>query len=211
MSKTTKTDKNAAKFVLLGQAAVGKSSVVLRFVEGKFRDYFESTSGASYFNKKMSLRDGTVLQLSIWDTAGQERFRSLAKMYYRDANAALVVFDLLDYESFKIAKQWVKDLQRECTKNCIIALAGNKIDSVEEGKVRQIPLSEVSTYCQENSLIYFDVSAKTGKNVDAIFQALAERYQQEKDLQSKDEGTSNLVVINGGQQTTQPSGGGCPC
>jgi Ras-related protein Rab-5C len=133
-------------------------------------------------------------------------------MYYRDANAALVVFDLLEADTFKIAKQWVKDLRKDCTKNCIIAMAGNKVDLVESGKQRQVQLSEVQQYCQENSIIYFDVSAKTGKNVDTIFQALAEKHQQVKMSLKEDKSDPSVLVVTPGTGTNpSTSGKTCSC
>ena len=81
------------KLVLLGDSAVGKSSLVLRFVRGQFFEYQESTIGAAFLTQTVALNDTTV-KFEIWDTAGQERYHSLAPMYYRGAAAAIVVFDI---------------------------------------------------------------------------------------------------------------------
>jgi small GTP-binding protein len=81
------------QLVLLGESAVGKSSLVLRFVKGQFHEYQESTIGAAFLTQTICLDDATV-KFEIWDTAGQERYHSLAPMYYRGAQAAIVVYDI---------------------------------------------------------------------------------------------------------------------
>lgn len=115
------------KLVLLGESAVGKSSLVLRFVKGQFHEYQESTIGAAFLTQTVCLDDTTV-KFEIWDTAGQERYHSLAPMYYRGAQAAIVVYDITNQESFNRAKTWVRELQRQASPNIVIALAGNKAD-----------------------------------------------------------------------------------
>ncbi|KZV63286.1 GTP-binding protein ypt5 [Peniophora sp. CONT] len=118
------------KLVLLGEAAVGKSSVVLRFVSNEFQANKEPTIGAAFLTQKCRLED-RVLRYEIWDTAGQERFHSLAPMYYRNAQAAVVVYDITKAASLEKAKTWVKELQRQANPNIVIALAGNKLDLVK--------------------------------------------------------------------------------
>lgn len=82
------------KLVLLGESAVGKSSLVMRFVKDQFDDYRESTIGAAFLTQSIRLDPSTVVKFEIWDTAGQERYKSLAPMYYRNANCAVVVYDV---------------------------------------------------------------------------------------------------------------------
>ncbi|KAG7227948.1 hypothetical protein INR49_005569 [Caranx melampygus] len=115
------------KLVLLGESAVGKSSLVLRFVKGQFHEFQESTIGAAFLTQTVCLDDTTV-KFEIWDTAGQERYHSLAPMYYRGAQAAIVVYDITNTDTFVRAKNWVKELQRQASPNIVIALAGNKAD-----------------------------------------------------------------------------------
>eukprot|EP00731_Ephydatia_muelleri_P037831 Em0574g2a len=98
------------KLVLLGESAVGKSSLVLRFVKGQFHEYQESTIGAAFLTQTVNVDDTTV-KFEIWDTAGQERYHSLAPMYYRGAQAAIVVYDITNLDTFTRAKSWVKELQ----------------------------------------------------------------------------------------------------
>ncbi|KAF9127149.1 hypothetical protein BGW39_006073 [Mortierella sp. 14UC] len=123
------------KLVLLGEAAVGKSSLVLRFVNDEFQLNKEPTIGAAFLTQKCRLED-KVIKFEIWDTAGQERFHSLAPMYYRNAQAAVIVYDVTKASSLEKAKSWVKELQRQANPNIVIALTGNKVDLVANRRSR---------------------------------------------------------------------------
>jgi len=157
------------KLVLLGESAVGKSSLVLRFVKGQFHEYQESTIGAAFLTQTVCLDDATV-KFEIWDTAGQERYHSLAPMYYRGAQVAIVVYDITSQETFGRAKTWVKELQRQASPNIVIALAGNKLDLADKRMVEQ---AEALAYAEENGLLYMETSAKTAANVEELFKAIA--------------------------------------
>jgi len=159
------------KLVLLGESAVGKSSLVLRFVKGQFLEYQESTIGAAFLTQTVCLNDTTV-KFEIWDTAGQERYHSLAPMYYRGAQAAIIVYDITSSDSFERAKAWVKELQRQGNANIVIALAGNKVDLAQH---RKVPTAEAQSYSDENNLLFMETSAKAATNVNEIFVAIAQK------------------------------------
>jgi len=164
------------KLVLLGESAVGKSSLVLRFVKDQFDDYRESTIGAAFLTQTISLDDTTTVKFEIWDTAGQERYKSLAPMYYRNANCAVVVYDITQAASLDKAKAWVKELQRQANENIIIALAGNKLDLVtEQPDKRAVSIAEAEAYANEAQLLFFETSAKTSENVKELFTAIAKK------------------------------------
>jgi len=161
------------KLVLLGESAVGKSSVVLRFVKGQFLEFQESTIGAAFLTQSVCLNELTI-KFEIWDTAGQERYHSLAPMYYRGAQAAIVVYDITNYDSFERAKSWVNELQRQGNPNIVIAMAGNKLDLVSpDGALRKITTQEASAYAEENGILFMETSAKTAANVNELFVAIA--------------------------------------
>ena len=163
------------KLVLLGEAAVGKSSLVLRFAKGQFHESHESTIGAAFLTRTVCLDDTTV-KFEIWDTAGSERFHSIAPMYYRGAMAAIVVYDITNTDTFERAKAWVKELQIQASPNIVIALAGNKVDLKTN---RVVDYDEASTYAEENGLLFMETSAKTELNVDKIFFAIAKKLQKD--------------------------------
>jgi len=159
------------KLVLLGDAAVGKSCLVVRFVRDEFFEFQEPTIGAAFLTQTVQCDDATV-KFEIWDTAGQERYRSLAPMYYRGAAAAIVVYDITDPDSFAGAKSWVKELQRRGDPNVIIALAGNKADLESR---RKVSLEEAENYALENQILHLVTSAKDGSNVKSLFVEIAKK------------------------------------
>lgn len=159
------------KLVLLGESAVGKSSLVLRFVKSQFHEFQESTIGAAFLTQTVSLDDTTV-KFEIWDTAGQERYHSLAPMYYRGAQAAIVVYDVTNADTFQRAKNWVKELFRQASPTIVIALAGNKADLTSK---RVVDFEEASAYAQDNGLLFMETSAKTSHNVNNLMVAIAKK------------------------------------
>ena len=107
------------KLVLLGDASVGKSCLVVRFCRGEFYEYQEPTIGAAFMTQTVNLKDVNI-KFEIWDTAGQERYRSLAPMYYRGAAAAVVVYDITSADSFAGAKRWITELKSMHSQQVII-------------------------------------------------------------------------------------------
>ncbi|WFC99438.1 Vacuolar protein sorting-associated protein 21 [Malassezia yamatoensis] len=169
------------KLVLLGEAAVGKTSLVHRFVQDDFQENREPTIGAAFLTQRCRLED-RLIKFEIWDTAGQERFHSLAPMYYRNAQASAVVYDVTKAASFEKAKSWIKELQRQASPNLVIALVGNKLDlltttSAETSQdstestspQREIARIDAQSYASENQLLFFETSAKTGEHVLEVF------------------------------------------
>lgn len=173
------------KLVLLGDTAVGKSCLVVRFVRDEFFEFQEPTIGgtfngnifilkriAAFLTQTVDAEDGVTVKFEIWDTAGQERYRSLAPMYYRGATAAIVVYDVTNKDSFIGAKSWVKELQRRGDPNVVIALAGNKSDLEARRKVES---SEAEQYALDNDIVHMETSAKTAFNVKKLFVAIAQK------------------------------------
>ncbi|KAF9160403.1 hypothetical protein DFQ27_004916 [Actinomortierella ambigua] len=221
------------KLVLLGEAAVGKSSLVLRFVNNEFQENKEPTIGAAFLTQKCRLEDKSI-KFEIWDTAGQERFHSLAPMYYRNAQAAVVVYDVTKASSLEKAKSWVKELQRQANPNIVIALTGNKVDLVqEEGSSesrgegsdneqeqedededddednyrisRQVPTEEARAYADEAGLLFFETSAKNGKGVAEVFLEIAKKIPLEHILNSSRNGRAG--GLGNGRVDLQRDGG----
>jgi len=170
-STTTKLEVFQYKVVLLGESGVGKSNLVLQFVRGQFIEGKESTIGAAFLSHNMELEDRLV-KFEIWDTAGQERYHSLAPMYYRGSQAAVVVYDITDENSYEKAENWIRELQRQAPPGILMALAGNKSD-LEHRRTVQTKVAEA--FARENQLIFFETSAKTAQNVTLLFKTLADK------------------------------------
>ncbi|ODV90639.1 hypothetical protein CANCADRAFT_108700 [Tortispora caseinolytica NRRL Y-17796] len=160
------------KLVLLGESAVGKSSLVHRFVKDSFDEYRESTIGAAFLTQTVNVDENTTVKFEIWDTAGQERYKSLAPMYYRNANCAVVVYDITQAASLDRAKAWVKELQRQANESIVIALAGNKLDLESD---REVDTSVAQSYADEAGLLFYETSAKSGENVLELFTGIAKK------------------------------------
>ena len=163
------------KIVLLGDPAVGKSSLVQRFCVGKFEDKYKITKGGAYLQKDVKLKNGDTLKLHIWDTGGQEKFRSMASLYYKDAVAAILVYDVSNPETLDSLDYWINELNNNAdNKNLIFSIAGNKCDLPND--VKKISYNEGKNFCKEKNVpIFNETSAKTGSGVKELFTSLAQK------------------------------------
>lgn len=189
------------KVVILGDTGVGKSSLALRFVTKEFRPYSESTIGASFMSKTITVQDddndtneegaysGTeegrnnrrknlvkrkprAVSLKIWDTAGQEKYHSLAPMYYRGAGAAILVFDICNLLTFDTLQRWVEELGANGPSGIILAVCGNKCDL---SRHRQVDQNAAKQYADSIGGFYIETSARDDINVDALFHEVGKR------------------------------------
>ena len=126
--------KDAWKVVVLGEARVGKTSLIARLCLDQFSDRVESTVNAAVTKKDIILSSGGAIRLNIWDTAGQEKYHAMLTSYYKNALGALIVFDLTDVTSFEIMKAWIKELNEECP-GISIVIVGNKCDMIKNRHV----------------------------------------------------------------------------
>lgn len=153
------------KFLIIGEAGIGKSCLLHHFIENKFNESSSHTIGVAFGSRIVNV-GGKSIKLQIWDTAGQERYRSITRSYYRGAAGALLVYDTTSRDSFNELASWLNDARRLASQNICILLVGNKKDLEEE---REVTFLEASNFAQENELIYLETSAKTGENVEEAF------------------------------------------
>lgn len=194
------------KVVFLGSANVGKTALVQRIVINRFAPSMEPTIGAAFCSISVTRPDREV-RLDIWDTAGQERYSSLASVYYRGADLALVVYDLADGESYGQALAWVAKLKQEALVHCIICLIGTKSDLISPDEYggqpqfsRATPREVVDAYVQENGLIYYETSSKTGAGVKEMLGDLADRCPRLEDFDRRKNRTVDLSAPTGGEK-----------
>jgi len=173
------------KVVLLGDGGVGKSSLMNRFVSGKFDSQSFHTIGVEFLNKDVSV-EGQSYTLQIWDTAGQERFKSLRTPFYRGSDLCLLVYAVDDVKSFKNLAMWRKEFLyyadvRE-KDNFPFILLGNKIDVNE----RAVSQEEAHHFCREiGGIPYYETSAKDSTNVDVAFNAAVKRLNELEQSKAK--------------------------
>uniref|UniRef100_A0A672YQG2 small monomeric GTPase n=1 Tax=Sphaeramia orbicularis TaxID=375764 RepID=A0A672YQG2_9TELE len=160
--------------MLLGDSAVGKTCVLVRFKDGAFLGgNFIATVGIDFRNKVVDV-DNLKVKLQIWDTAGQERFRSVTHAYYRDAQALLLLYDITSKPSFDNIRAWLTEIHDYAQKDVVIMLLGNKSDMAAE---RVVKTEEGEKLAKEYGVPFMETSAKTGVNVELAFHAIAKELK----------------------------------
>ena len=184
------------KVTLLGNSGVGKTSIITRYTEEKFTQDNNSTSGANYSRKSLIINDKKI-ELDLWDTAGQEKYRSLGRHFYKDSSIVCLIYDITKIESFHDLKIWYDDLKTYGEKYNLTAVVGNKMDCYE---IEQVSEDEGRKYAEEINSQFFLVSAKTGDNVENLFNSLIKIYlgpefsEKKSDLLNEQEKSKTIKV-----------------
>lgn len=162
------------KMILIGAGAVGKTSLVHRFINEEFQANYELTVGVDFKTKDVEVESGETATLSIWDVGGQKRFKSIRTTFYRGATGALVVFDLTRPDTFDEVTHWLSEVRQFTKPDIPFILIGNKLDLIEAmGEV--VDRSEAKEYAEKEGSIYIETSAKTGESVEEAFVELTNR------------------------------------
>ena len=156
---------NLFKFLIIGDELVGKSKLVSHYVDGQFTSEYKFTLGVEIRVKDVQIRNKTY-RIQIWDTAGQENFRSITRAYYKNSVCALVVYDISSRDSFNNVSTWIEDCKNQSPKTIFMVLVGNKSDLNDK---RQVNTEEGQELADKYGLQFYETSAKTGDNVEAIF------------------------------------------
>jgi Ras-related protein Rab-5C len=172
-----------AKVVLLGAAAVGKTSLLARATDGEFTPDRPATVGASYTTKRVKL-DQAIAQLQVWDTAGQERFRTLAPMFYRGAMVCILVFSVTEPQSLTDVRKWAEEVTTQLEDVPAFVIVGNKVDLEDE---RLVTPAVAQAVADDLNAEYCEASAKTGQGISDIFRAVAQKAFDKRNAQKKDE------------------------
>lgn len=176
------------KILIIGDSNVGKSSLLIRFVEDKFTESYISTIGVDFKINTIEL-DDKMIKLQIWDTAGQERFRTITSSYYRGAHGIIIMYDITNYDSFENIKQWLFEINKYSREEVNKILVGNKCDLKNR---RVISKQMGKEYAEELGIEFIETSAKSSQNVDDAFFNMAR--------QIKNRMKHNPIVLN---NTTQ--------
>eukprot|EP00826_Nyctotherus_ovalis_P000750 TRINITY_DN1002_c0_g2_i13.p2 TRINITY_DN1002_c0_g2~~TRINITY_DN1002_c0_g2_i13.p2 ORF type:complete len:189 (+),score=60.24 TRINITY_DN1002_c0_g2_i13:73-639(+) len=167
--------KSTIKVLIIGSASVGKTSLMRQYVQNAFISQYKATIGADFLSKEVISNDKLVM-MQIWDTAGQEKFQSVQGVFYKGADACMLVFDLTSPGSFQALPKWKDEFifhANPSTSSFPFILVGNKVDLADERKVAE---AKALQWCKENGNIpYYETSAKTASKVKEAFEELAKR------------------------------------
>ncbi|MCK4480440.1 MAG: GTP-binding protein [Candidatus Lokiarchaeota archaeon] len=166
--------KYGFKVLLLGAPAVGKTSILYRYVKNKFSHDYMTTIGINYLTKDINLEEKKLAKLVIWDVAGHEKFKFLRNQYYEGTHGALVIFDLTILKTYEELEQWLSEMFEILQKKIPFIIIGNKLDLVKEVS-RSIDNDIVRDYAENQDSIYIETSAKTGENIEEAFKELTHR------------------------------------
>ncbi|XP_070555524.1 ras-related protein Rab-23-like [Ptychodera flava] len=161
----------AIKVVVVGNGAVGKSSMIQRYCKGIFTKDYKKTIGVDFLERQIDV-NGEDVRLMLWDTAGQEEFDAITKSYYRGAQACVLAFSTVDRDSFEAIEGWKRKVEDEVG-NIPMALVQNKIDLVDDAVLEP---EEADELAKKLKLKFFRTSVKEDLNVNDVFRYLSERY-----------------------------------
>jgi len=167
------------KVLMIGDAGVGKSSMLLRFTDDSFDDHIQSTIGVDFKVKHLDVA-GKRIKLTIWDTAGQERFRTLTSSYYRGAQGVVLVYDVTRRDSFENLEQWLKEVKMYSPNNgegVVKLLVGNKVDLD-----RKVGREEAEDWARSQGMLFLEASAKTKTGIRQCFMEVVNKIVEDPEL-----------------------------
>ena len=153
------------KYIIIGDAGVGKSNILLRYVYSTFKSDYQLTIGVEFGEKTVEIK-GKIYKIQIWDTAGNEQFRSITRTYYKNSVCAIVVYDISRRETFDNVINWIEDCKLNSPKSVFIILVGNKSDLEED---RQVTTEEGEEFANRYGIRFFETSAKNSININEVF------------------------------------------
>ena len=181
------------KFVIVGNHEVGKTSLIRQFVERKFSQDYRATIGLNIFAYNFDFQ-GNELNLQLWDIGAQQYFKRFRRIYYNGAEAAFIVFDITNRDSFEKVKEWYEELNELIGEtNIPIVLVGNKVDLAEQRVVSTTEGEDLAKSLSTNGIEYIETSALTGDNVKDAFELIAYHYIIKSKKKEKDRIHESLI------------------
>ena len=162
------------KYVVIGDSGVGKSNILLRYINNTFSEEFKTTVGVEFGAKNIEVNNN-IYRIQIWDTAGQENFRSIARAYYKNSVCACIVYDITNRTSFQSVQSWIDDCSKQTSKLVLLVLIGNKCDLKD---MREVKYEEGEKFAKSHNMIFLETSAKTGENINSIFEKSVAQIDQ---------------------------------
>ncbi|KAJ3430351.1 ras and ef-hand domain-containing protein [Anaeramoeba flamelloides] len=206
---------NKFKICFIGDAKVGKTSIITRWIYDTFETDLERTVGVDFLSKTVHI-DNKAVRLQLWDTAGQEKFRCLLPSYIRNSSMAIIVCDITNPESFENIDYWYDQVKNVSSEEIIFFLVANKTDLAKERKVSNETLEKKA---KENDFHFIETSAKTGNNIKSLFRKICllilekesdNIIDETENSQSKQNNTSqNLVLESENESNKNSKEGGC--
>jgi len=168
-------EPEAVKVVLLGESGVGKTCIITQFTEHKFNKAVLSSLSAQFVSKTIEYLDfGKAIKFDIWDTVGQERFRSMAKIFYKDAKVIIFVYDITSLKTFEALQNfWYDEIKNNCEKSPVIAVVGNKTDLYGE---QIVPNDTAKEFATKIDAIFQLTSAKNNDGIENLFDIIGKKY-----------------------------------
>jgi len=165
----------SVKVVLLGESGVGKTSIISQFTSNKFNPRCPTSVSAQFISKTMKFPEyNKTIKFDIWDTVGQEKYRSLAKIFYKDANVIVFVYSIDNIKSFEGLKNyWYEEVKSNCLSNVIFGVVGNKNDLYSQAQVNE---QEARQWADSIGGIFQLTSAKTDSGIELLFQNLGKKF-----------------------------------
>ena len=156
------------KVLLLGNSDVGKSSILIRYVDESWNEAFVPTIGVDFKVKSMEVEQKKI-KMQIWDTAGQERFSNVISSYFIGAHGLFLIYDITNRDSFKNLENWLIEIEKNASENVLKILVGNKNDLEQD---REISYEEGKNFANRNGMEFIETSAKINTNVSEAFEML---------------------------------------
>ena len=168
------------KIITLGDSGVGKTSIINKYITGKYDPNSISTLGINFVYKNLIINKTQNIILKLIDTCGQEKYKSLSRSYFKHVDGVLYVFGLNDKDSFENIKEWMDYFNKECTiKDIPKVLVGNKCDlKMDEGLDQNL----IKQFAEENNIQFIETSAKDDKNINELFEELGKMIFKESRL-----------------------------
>ena len=186
------------KILLIGDLGVGKSCVILRYVEGDFPGNIMSSIGVAFKTKQIELED-RLIKMQIWDTAGHEKFRTITTSYYKSAHAIIILYDITQKSSFDHIKNWITEIDKFGKQGVLKVIVGNKLDLENNRKIKK---EDAENLALKYGVKLWEVSAKDNTNVEEMFlDTIKTLMEKNSKIISEGSSMNNNILLNKNTKT----------